>query len=49
MACSNVKESLCPKVDCANHAQCCACVENHRKPGGLLPFCLRPKTAEEKK
>jgi hypothetical protein len=43
MSCPNVKECACTNISCANHAQCCLCVKNHRDQGNL-PVCLRPKT-----
>ena len=42
------KDCPCLAVDCVNHGQCCACVKNHISKNNL-PFCLRPKTTEEKK
>ncbi len=31
----------CPKVECPNHGNCMACVENHKANSKLIPFCLR--------
>ena len=31
----------CPKVECPNHGNCMACVENHKANSNLIPFCLR--------
>mgnify|MGYP007059976556 CR=1 FL=1 len=30
-----------PKVECPNHGNCMACVENHKANSNLIPFCLR--------
>lgn len=47
MACSNVKECICPKTTCANHGKCCACVIKHRKTDSL-PYCLFPDNGGDK-
>ena len=47
MACENVKHCPCPKTECENHSTCCACAANHVGKEAL-PFCLRPKTEEQK-
>ena len=31
----------CPKVECPNHGNCMACVENLKANSKLIPFCLR--------
>ena len=41
MACENVQECSCPKIDCERHKKCCVCIKSHRERG-YLPHCLRP-------
>ena len=39
MSCQNVEICICPKTDCHNHSQCCACIIKH-KDTDSLPYCL---------
>ncbi|MFY9393485.1 MAG: hypothetical protein WBI32_00655 [Halanaerobiales bacterium] len=43
-ACPNInvnkKECSCFSTNCSRHGFCCACIEYHRKNGGL-PACLK--------
>lgn len=36
----NKNECSCSSTYCSRHGFCCACIEYHRKNGGL-PSCLR--------
>ncbi len=47
MSCGKVKECACPKVTCANHGLCCACVKKHRDTDSL-PYCLFPDNDGDK-
>ncbi|MCC8190455.1 MAG: hypothetical protein LIP77_07450 [Planctomycetes bacterium] len=37
---ANNARCTCPKVACARHGHCCACVEHHRAMG-KTPQCFR--------
>ena len=47
MSCGKIKECACPKVTCANHGLCCACVKKHRDTDSL-PYCLFPDNDGDK-